>query len=100
METLELELARLKDNGLKVNPAKCKFFQDSVVFCGHRIDNDGIHKTEGTIEAVINAQRPQGISELRSWVALVNYYYRFLPNLSIVLYPLHQLLHIDKKWHW
>ena len=100
LKTLELVLARLKDYGLKVNPAKCKFFQDSVVFCAHRIDKEGIHKTEDKIEAVINAPRPQDISELRSWVALVNYYHRFLPNLSTVLYPLHQLLHIDKKWHW
>ena len=30
----------------------------------------------------------------------MNYYHRFLPKLSTVLYPLHQLLHIDKKWHW
>ena len=93
-------LARLKDYGIKINPAKCKFFQDSVVFCAHRIDKEGIHKTEDKIEAVIKAPRPQDISELRSWVALVNYYHRFLPNLSTVLYPLHQLLHIDKKWHW
>ena len=100
LKTLELVLARLKDYELKVNPAKCKFFQDSVVFCAHRIDKEGIHKMEDKIEAVINAPRPQDISELRSWVALVNYYHRFLPNLSTVLFPLYQLLHIDKKWHW
>ena len=90
-------LARLKDYALKVNTAKCKLFQDSVVFCTHRIDKEVIHKTEDKIKAVINTPRPQDILELRSWVALVNYYHRFLPNLSTVLYPLHQLLHIDKK---
>ena len=31
LKTLELVLARLKDNELKVNPAKCKFF--SRVLC-------------------------------------------------------------------
>ena len=80
LKTLELVLARLKYYGLKVNPTKCKFFQDSVVFCANRIDKEGIHKTEDKIEAVINAPRPQDISKLRSWVALVNYH-RFHPTL-------------------
>ena len=66
LKTLELVLTRLKNYGLKVNPAKCKFFPDSVVFCAHRIEKDGIRKTEDRIEAVINAPRPQDISELRS----------------------------------
>ena len=70
------------------------------MFCAHRIDKEGIHKTEDKIEAVINASRPQGILKLRSWVTLVNYCHRFLPYLSTVLYPLYQLLHIDQKWHW
>ena len=56
LKTLELMLARLKDYGLEVNPEKCKFFQDSVVFCAHRIDKEGIYKMEDKIEAIINAR--------------------------------------------
>ena len=100
LKTLELVLVRLKDYGLRVKPAKGKFFQDSVVFCAHKTDKEGIHKTEDKIEAIINAPRLQDILKLYSWLAFVNYYHRFLPNLSTILYPLHQLLHIDKKWHW
>ena len=57
LKTLELVLARLKKYGLKVNPSKCKFFQDSVVFYAHRIVKDGIHKMKDKIEAIINASR-------------------------------------------
>ena len=36
LKTLELVLARLKDNGLMINPAKYHFFlKDSVVFCAY-----------------------------------------------------------------
>ena len=33
-------------------------------------------------------------------MGLINYYHKFLPNLSTVLRPLHELLEADKKWHW
>ena len=50
LETLELVLARLRDYRLKVNPAKCKFFQDSVVFCAHRIDKEGFTKRKTNLK--------------------------------------------------
>ena len=35
---------------------------------------------------------PCNIAEVRSFLRLVNYYNRFLPNLSTVVHPLNQLL--------
>ena len=66
LKSLKLVPARSNDYGLKVCPAKCKFFQDSDVFCTHRIDKEEIHITEDNIEAIINAPRPQDILELRN----------------------------------
>ena len=40
------------------------------------------------------------MSQLRSFLELVNYYNRFLPNASTVLHPLHQLLEQNSKWQW
>ena len=71
-----------------------------VQFCGHEIDSEGLHKTQEKIEAVVNAPRPENVSQLRSFLGLVNYYNRFLPNASTVLHPLHQLLEQDSKWQW
>ena len=34
------------------------------------------------------------------FLGLVNYYHRFLPNLSSVLHPLNQLLEKDHTWEW
>ena len=74
------------------NKEKCEFFRDRVQFCGHEIDREGIHKTQEKIDAVVSASRLENVSELRSFLGLVNYYNCFLPNASTVLYPLHQLL--------
>ena len=37
---------------------------------------------------------------MRAFLGLVNYYNRFLPNLSTVLAPLHQLLQKQARWNW
>ena len=37
---------------------------------------------------------------MRSFLGLVHYYGKFIPNLATVTEPLNQLLHKDKKWQW
>ena len=37
---------------------------------------------------------------MRSYLGSLNYYHRFLPNLSSLLSPLHQLLRNDSRWQW
>ena len=100
LENLESVLKRLQDAGLKANKEKCEFFKDRVQFCGHEINKYGLHKTQEKIEAVVNAPRPENVSQLRSFLGLVNYYNCFLPNASSVLHPLHQLLEQNSKWQW
>ena len=97
---LKAVLKRLSDFGLKVNKKKCKFFQDSVQYLGHRIDKEGLHMCNDKVKAVVQAPVPQDIKHLRAWLGLVNYYGKFLPNLSTVLAPLHELLRKDCKWRW
>ena len=79
---------------------KYAFFKDSIQFCGHRLDREGIHKTQDKIEAVTRAPSPQNVSQLRSFLGLINYYNRFLPNLSTPLAPLYHLLKKGQKWCW
>ena len=100
LENLEKLLKRLQDAGLKANKEKCEFFRDRVQFCGHEVDSEGLHKTQDKIEAVVNAPRPENVSQLRSFLGLVNYYNHFLPNASTVLHPLHQLLEQGREWQW
>ena len=97
LENLDKLLKRLQDAGLKANKEKCEFFRDRVQFCGHEIDSEGLHKMQEKIEAVVNAPRPENASQLGSFLGLVNYYNRFLPNASTVLHPLHQLLRQDRN---
>lgn len=40
------------------------------------------------------------VTELKADLGLLNYYNRFLPNLSMVLALVHKLLQKDTKWQW
>lgn len=73
---------------------------DSVEYLGHIIDADGLHTAPHKVEAVIKAPVPRNVKELQSFLGLVNYYRRFMPNLSAVLHPLHQLLSAGTSWCW
>ena len=100
LKTLEAVLQRLMEYNLRVNEAKCKFFQEEITYCGHKIDANGLHKTQDKIEAVINAPKPENVTQLRAFLGLVNYYSHFLPNLASVLHPLYQLLKQNVKFIW
>ena len=67
---------------------------------GHIIDANGLHPSESKVKAIRDAPMPTNITELKSFLGLLNYYHKFSPDLSTTLAPLHQLLRKDAKWIW
>ena len=100
LKNLENVLQRLQKFGLRANLEKCEFFKDSVQYCGHEVTKEGIWKTKDKIDAVLKTPAPENVTQLRSFLGLVNYYNRFLPNLASELKPLHKLLEKGQKWIW
>ena len=76
------------------------FLAPSVVYLGHQIDSEGLHPVAEKVEVVQEATAPQNVSELKSYLRLLTYYSRFLPNLSSELVPLYKLLKHNKPWHF
>ena len=52
------------------------------------------------MKAIQDAPAPKNLAELRSFLGIVNYYSRFLPNLSTRLAPLYALLKKGPCWCW
>ena len=100
LETLERVMARLEEAGLRLKREKCFFLRDRIEYLGHIIDAQGLHPTEEKVQAVKNAPQPKNVAELRSFLGILNYYGKFLPNLSSKLAPLYRLLHKQTKWSW
>lgn len=100
LQRLEEVLTRLERYNVKVKLSKCKFFQSSVEYLGHRIDKEGLHPTDEKVAAIVKAPKPNNVTELKSFLGLLNYYGKFLPNLSSLLQPIHKLLRDNEKWSW
>ncbi|KAJ8356525.1 hypothetical protein SKAU_G00193190 [Synaphobranchus kaupii] len=100
LRNLDATLQRLKDYGLRVRKDKCDFFRPSVEYLRHVINAEGLRTAPSKVAAIVDTPPPQNISQLRSFLGLLNYYGRFIPNLSSLLQPLHKLLHQDKTWKW
>ena len=84
----------------EVKQEKCEFLLTSVEYLGHRIGKDGIQALKSKTDAIVNAPVPRNVQELRSFLGLLNYYGKFIPNLATVLHPLNSLLRADTKWVW
>ena len=100
LERLKLVLSRLQDAGLRLKREKCEFFKSSVEYLGFIIDKNGLHKSNQKIKAILDAQCPKNVSELKSFLGMVNYYRCFVPNTSSILNPLHSLLKKSEPWIW
>ena len=73
---------------------------NSVEYLGHCIDSEGLHATQDKLEAILKAPMPQNVLQLESLLGLINYYAKFISNLSSMVQPLIRLLGGNVKWEW
>ena len=97
---LNAVLERLEQNGLRLKLPKCEFMKPMVEYLGYVVDSEGLHPTLEKVQAVKDAPRPKNVQELRSYLGMLQYYARFLPNLSSLIHPLNALLSSKIPWKW
>ena len=100
LRNLDAVLGILENAGLRLNKSKCFFLRSRIEYLGHIIDGDGLHPTDEKVTALKEAPPPTNLTELRSFLGIVNYYAKFLPNLATTLTPLYRLLHKNTRWVW
>ena len=81
LENLAEVLSRLEKYGLRGQLSKC---QDSVEYLGHEINQEGIRPLEKKVLAIKQAPAPKTVEQLESFLDMINYYGKFIPNLSSI----------------
>ena len=71
-----------------------------VDYLGHSISAEGLKPSEEKIRAISQAPAPANLAQLRSFLGMVNYYGKFLEDLSSTLAPLYALLQKNQNWKW
>jgi len=99
-EHLRVVLDILREHQLYGKLSKCEFWLKEVQFLGHVISAQGIAIDPAKIETVMNWERPQTVSEVRSFLGLAGYYRRFVEGLSKLVSPITQLNRKDQSFSW
>lgn len=97
LEHLRLVFERFQEFGVSLNPSKCVFGQPKVSFLGHEISSDGVRPLPERTSAIQSLPEPQTVQELRRFLAMLNFYRRFLPRAASVQAPLNAFLVGCKK---
>ena len=90
----------IQRSGLRLKLSKCEFMKDEVVYLGNCINKEGISPVPEKVKAIQDAPVPRNVSELKSFLGILNYYHRYIPDAPTLLEPLHYLLRKDVKWTW
>jgi hypothetical protein len=71
-----------------------------VPFLGHIVGKGKLRMDPAKIKAILEWEPPTKVTELRSFLGLVNYYRRFIKGYSAIAAPLTDLLKKGRGWTW
>jgi hypothetical protein len=97
---LRVILQRLCDHQLYAKFSKCAFWLKEVPFLGHIISAEGIAVDPSKVQELLDWKSPRSVKQIHSFLRLVGYYRRFIPNFSKIVKPMTKLLEKEAKFKW
>ena len=93
-------LEKLSEKTLYIKKKKSRFEVQEVEFLEYVIWSGQIEKDPKKTQAVRDWSTPRRVKEVQSFLELVNYYWKFIPNYSQVAEPLTHLMWKAEEFHW
>lgn len=93
-------LDRIQDYGFRLRHEKCDIEKDEVKFVGHIISGGQVKPNPKLIQQAMDFMPPKNVKEVQSFLGLVNYYNKFIRNMSDLRAPLDELTKKDVKFEW
>lgn len=90
-------LTKIKESGLKLNPEKCSFAKESIIYLGHLISKEGIRPDPAKVSALVNLKSPENPKEVQIVFGFCNYLRNYVPNFADIMKPISCLLHLKPK---
>ena len=93
-------LEACEENSITLNPDKVNFAQEEVSYCGYILNKDGFTVDRRKTDAIRNFPKPTCITDLRSFMGLVNQLTDFSSEIAKKAEPLRHLLKKNTVWMW
>lgn len=97
MKHLTTVFQRFRENNLTINVSKSEFGLTELKFLGHIITKNGIRPLPERVEALLKVPRPKVVKELKKFLAMLNFYRRFLPQAIVVQQVLFNMIGGNKR---
>ncbi len=92
LEHLRQTLEKIQAAGLSLNVAKCEWARQETGYLGYHLGNGELRPQICKVEAIQCSPRPRTKKEVRSFLGLVGWYRRFIPDFANIATPLTDLL--------
>jgi hypothetical protein len=73
---------------------------EEIQFLGHVLSAKGIAVDPSKVKDILEWKPPTTVHQVRSFLGLVEYYHRFIPDFSKIVKPITGLLKNDTKFDW
>ena len=100
IKDLERVLVRLREHHLRAKLKKCHFGYDEIVFVGHLVRHGTIRPDPSKVDAIKQIPIPTDVTQLKSFLGLVNYYRKFIPQFAKTALPLYALTKKGVPYEW
>ena len=77
-----------------------KLYQKETIWVGHTISQDGFGPNKEKTDAINKLEPPTNTKTLKYFLGAIQYFAKFIPNLSEKTDNMIQLLKKGKKWDW
>lgn len=83
---------KMAEYHIQINWDKCELLVQTVDFLGYQICIDGLRPVQTKVEAIENMTRPKTLRELQSYLGMLNFYRKMIPNFSGEIFHLTELV--------
>lgn len=93
-------LNAIMKEGFRLKLSKCTFAANSVKYLGHIIKKNSVSPLKDNLVSVRDFPIPKTRKNIRQFLGKINFYNKYIPNNSIILDSLHNLLRKGQHFTW
>eukprot|EP00122_Pirum_gemmata_P016024 Pgem_evm2s14976 len=99
-DQLRALIVRYTEWNVQLRIPKCLFAVEEAKYLGRAVDLGGSFMSNDRVQAYLTLPSPNSTKEVKSLLQSLNYWHRYIPNLSVLTEPISRLIKGKVKFKW